>query len=203
MYTLLTMQPLVILGLTSLFSAFCGSYLGGYLKKKGENLATHEDVQRLVEQVSRVTEATKQIEARINRSSRVYERQLVVLQKLYRDMVDAQALFMRMTSAGRMSGEITPVEYVPEVEKAMKEVREDYLNGKLLMPLELVKKCEMFFDVVFEGQRNFAVAHIPNLGSDYSAEYWKKAAEIAHQQVPQILQEIEKAARAIIHGEAS
>lgn len=43
-----------------------GAYLGSYLKRKGENLATHEDVGNLVEQVSAVTTATKKIEATIS-----------------------------------------------------------------------------------------------------------------------------------------
>lgn len=32
------------LALTTLITTFIGSYIGGYLKKKGEKLATHEDV---------------------------------------------------------------------------------------------------------------------------------------------------------------
>ncbi|MBI3478017.1 MAG: hypothetical protein HY010_19970 [Acidobacteria bacterium] len=43
-----------------------GAYLGSYLKKKGENLATHEDIDQLVEQVKAVTTATKQIETKIS-----------------------------------------------------------------------------------------------------------------------------------------
>lgn len=50
-----------------------GAYLGSYLKKKGENLATREDIEGLVEQVSAVTKATKEIEAKI--SSDVWDRQ--------------------------------------------------------------------------------------------------------------------------------
>ena len=42
-----------------------GAYLGAYLKKKGENVATHEDLQMLGEQVKATTEATKRIESRI------------------------------------------------------------------------------------------------------------------------------------------
>jgi hypothetical protein len=54
------------LAFTTLASAFAGSYLAGYLRKKGENLATHEDIHKLVDQVSAVTKATKQIEAKIS-----------------------------------------------------------------------------------------------------------------------------------------
>lgn len=197
------MEQLIILALTSLASAFVGSYLGGYMKKKGENLATHEDVNKLVEQVSKVTEATKLIEARINRSSRVYERQLVILQKLYRDLVDVQGLFMRMTAAGRYENELTPEQYAPLVISAIEKARVDFLNGNLFMPPHVVQQCERFFGAVFEGQRNFAVAHTPLIGPNQRAELWNAAATIAHQQLPQILTEIEKAARDLIHGEAS
>jgi hypothetical protein len=55
------------------FSGGVGAYLGSYLRKKGENLATHEDIDKLVEQVSAVTKATKEIETKI--SSDVWDRQ--------------------------------------------------------------------------------------------------------------------------------
>lgn len=54
-------------------SAGAAAYLGAYLKQKGKNLATSEDIDKLVEQVSAVTEATKKIEADI--STEVWNRQ--------------------------------------------------------------------------------------------------------------------------------
>ena len=59
--------------LTTLVSAFIGSYLASYLKKKGENLATHGDIDKLVDQVRAVTQATKEIEAKV--STEVWDRQ--------------------------------------------------------------------------------------------------------------------------------
>ena len=50
-----------------------GAYLGSYLKKKGENLATHEDIDKLVDQIKAVTQATKEIEAKI--SNEMWDRQ--------------------------------------------------------------------------------------------------------------------------------
>lgn len=67
------MEQLIILALTTLASAFVGSYLAGYLKRKGENLATHEDIGKLTDQVAAVTKTTKEIEANI--SSNVWDRQ--------------------------------------------------------------------------------------------------------------------------------
>jgi hypothetical protein len=51
---------------TTFVTAGCGAYLGSYLKKKGENFATHEDIGKLVEQMKAVTHATKEIEAKIS-----------------------------------------------------------------------------------------------------------------------------------------
>ncbi len=58
---------------TSILGGGVGAYVGSYLKKKGENLATHEDIDKLVNQVAAVTQATKEIEAQI--SNAVWERQ--------------------------------------------------------------------------------------------------------------------------------
>ncbi len=67
------MEIYVIVPLLSLVGAGLGAYLGSYLKRKGENLATHEDIGRLVDQVTAVTQATKEIEAKI--SNEVWDRQ--------------------------------------------------------------------------------------------------------------------------------
>jgi len=65
------MEPLTTL-LTLLAGAF-GGYLAGYMRKKGENLATHEDIGKLTDQVAAVTRTAKEIEAKI--SSDMWDRQ--------------------------------------------------------------------------------------------------------------------------------
>jgi hypothetical protein len=57
--------PLITVAL-SFIGAGAGAYLGGYLRAKGENLATHEDIDWLKEKVSAVTETTKKIETEIS-----------------------------------------------------------------------------------------------------------------------------------------
>lgn len=51
---------------TTALGSGVGAYLGSYLKKKGENLATHEDIDKLIDQVAAVTTTTKKIEANIS-----------------------------------------------------------------------------------------------------------------------------------------
>jgi hypothetical protein len=63
----------LIVGGPALVSGWIGFYLGSYLKKKGENQAIHEDINKLVDQVAAVTQTTKEIEAKI--SSEMWDRQ--------------------------------------------------------------------------------------------------------------------------------
>jgi len=67
------MEHYVIVPLIAFVAGGLGSFLGAYLKKKGENLATREDIDGLVEQVRAVTQAAKEIEAKI--SDQVWDRQ--------------------------------------------------------------------------------------------------------------------------------
>lgn len=59
-------------GLNFIISGF-GAYCGTYLKQKGKRFATHEDVNKLVDQMCAVTKATKEIEAKI--SSEMWDKQ--------------------------------------------------------------------------------------------------------------------------------
>jgi hypothetical protein len=51
--------------LAALASGF-GGYFGAYLKKKGENLATHEDLDKVVKQMEATTKATESIKAEVS-----------------------------------------------------------------------------------------------------------------------------------------
>jgi hypothetical protein len=84
----------------SLVGGWLGAYLGAYLKKKGENLATHEDIDKIVDQMRAVTAATKEIESKID--GKVWDRQrrwelkrdvLFDINKSITEMVNTLTLF--------------------------------------------------------------------------------------------------------------
>jgi hypothetical protein len=81
---------------TTALGSGVGAYLGSYLKKKGENLATHEDIDKLIHQVSAVTDATETIKAQIG--SDLWTRQIVWQQKR-----DAYAKILNVSHALRES----------------------------------------------------------------------------------------------------
>jgi len=66
-------MQIILWALSVIVALFIGGFLKSYLSKKGENLATHEDINRLVEQVRAVTQTTKEIESKI--SGELWDRQ--------------------------------------------------------------------------------------------------------------------------------
>jgi hypothetical protein len=54
------------ISVVSVMSAGIGAFIGAYLKKKGENLATKEDFRELKAQTADLKQATKEIEAKID-----------------------------------------------------------------------------------------------------------------------------------------
>ena len=56
----------LIVAVLSLIGGWFGGFFGAYMKKKGENLATHEDINKVVDQVKAVTQATKTIENKLS-----------------------------------------------------------------------------------------------------------------------------------------
>ena len=81
-----------LVAVMSLIGGWIGSFLGAYLKKKGENLATHEDLENVVEQMKAITLATKTIESSVSDKSWDRQRQW----ELKRD-----AVFSVMQALGR------------------------------------------------------------------------------------------------------
>ena len=92
---------------------------------------------------------------------------------------------------------------MPLVVKAMDSARDELVQGRLLIPPALVQQCDTFFKAVFEGRLDFSLANNPMVDPAQQAKYWNSAATVAHEELPKILQQIDEAARLLIHGERS
>jgi hypothetical protein len=143
----------------------------------------------------------ERVKAFLIRSSRVHERQLDILQNLYRSLYEAQGFFQRMTSSGRFKDEISSEAYGEKVAAAMQSALNELMQGRLLIPSPLAQQCDSFFNAILKGRLTFSFANEPILDPTKRAESWMAAARIAHEEVPKILAQIEQAARAVIHGE--
>jgi len=97
-----------------------GSYIGSYMGKKGENLAVHEDLDKLVKQMEATTQATKAIEARISNEvwdrQRHWEMKRDALVAALQSLENADLALMEMATAfknARENGEQSEAEWKP------------------------------------------------------------------------------------------
>jgi hypothetical protein len=145
----------------------------------------------------------ERVKAFLTRASRVHERQLDILQKLYSHFYDVQGLFQRMTASLRVAGEISPQEYESKVATEMESARDELSKGRLFIPSALAQQCDAFFNAVFQGRLDFSLAHNQMLDAVQRNKFWTSAATVANQEIPKIVQQIDEAARFLIHGERS
>lgn len=70
----MTLMQEITWSLSVIVALFIGGFLKSYMGKKGENLATKEDLQDLVNQVAKVTRAQEEIKQQITGEYRLWER---------------------------------------------------------------------------------------------------------------------------------
>lgn len=93
---------------TFLLGLFASSFLKSYASKKAENLAMHEGIEKLVEQMSAIRQATKEIEAKI--SDDVWNRQR-------QSELKREAVFSVMLALNQANHEMFAVSTVLNVQK--------------------------------------------------------------------------------------
>ncbi len=137
-------QTWVLLALGIVVGAF-GGYLKAYLSQKGQNLATHEDINKLVDQVRAVTTTAKQIEAKI--SDDVWDRQkrwelkrdllIDMVRKAIAMQVALQRLYaVRLTTKDSSDPEnLARLEATHKATAAFNDAVTEYDQGKLVVDL--------------------------------------------------------------------
>ncbi|HVC00262.1 MAG TPA: hypothetical protein VNJ12_13160 [Candidatus Dormibacteraeota bacterium] len=74
MWTIVADVLLTVLSFTAIFSLLVvRSYFSTYGGEKGKNVATHEDMERIIEDLRRATQATEEIKTQL--SAEVWDRQ--------------------------------------------------------------------------------------------------------------------------------
>lgn len=138
----------------------------------------------------------------LTRTSRVHERQIDALMKLYRDLDKAQGFFQRLTSGSRVAGEVSDDEYHRLLQCAVRSAQDTFSECHLLIPSLLAQQCDAFFTTLFSGQCKLQFAHqIVTVSGNERAELFQDARDTAFKQMPALLQQIENDARSLIHGE--
>jgi len=162
------------------------------------------DAERFKSEIKAKADAEiERMKAVFSRASRIHDRQLDVLGKLHRHLYDAQTYFQGMMRTGRRENEADSGAYEKKLAEAIEAALNEFLNGKLLVPPDLVERCEQFFDALYDGRLAADLAREVAFHPKQQNHFSKEAAEVAFKKLPSILRQIYDTGRTIIHGEAT
>jgi len=141
-------------------------------------------------------------EKKLQRQSKVHEIQLDLLSRLYTSLCAVQKYSTLITKSVYFEGENREV-YHSLLQEAWVSAQNAFVDSRLFISEILVAEIGDFFAKASEGQVDFRMAEkLKGLThqSVSCAEYYRRAAEIAHRDMPKILNHIEGEFRNIIHG---
>jgi hypothetical protein len=129
------------------------------------------------------------------------ESQVEMLSRLSQYLCDARDLFQNLVRRVRFQGELSEAEYYSKCVKALASAQETVAKGRLLMTSDLINLCEHFFRKISQGLADFAFAQHPMVtNGSQRAAFLDKAAIIARDEIPAILEQIEELSRSLIHS---
>ena len=136
------------------------------------------------------------------RASHVHERQIDALIKLYGDLYKAQGFFKRLAAGSRFADEMPDDEYRRLLHDAITSANDKVVECRLLIPPELAQQCDEFFKILFGGQIDLNFAHQEVIVDGHQrAKFSDSARNTAFKKIPNLLEQIEKVARSLIHDE--
>lgn len=179
------MEKLIELALFALASGF-GGYFGAYLKKNGENLSTHEDIDKLVTQVSAVRQATDEIKAEISddvwRRQKHWELKKEVLFEAARKLSALEEVLVSLQTLYQVKEKYDSEKFIERTKeefvhwrKAYEEFKEAALLVGIVCGKELSELCDTFSGIARDGASEI-------MREDLSA-YRQRLPELAKQSV--------------------
>lgn len=93
--------------LSAVVTAFVGGFLGAYLKRKGENLATREDYESLLQQVKRTTQETESIKMELAKGSWLHQQSWYLKEKYYSGLLE-NLYKLRLSISDRLNYYVVP-----------------------------------------------------------------------------------------------
>jgi hypothetical protein len=171
------------------------SFIPSYLREKGKNLATREDIARITEEIECVK---SQYAVLLLRQSRIYERQAEILANLYKSLHEVHNYSVLMTQAVSIVG-AAPYEASELFKSALKDAHNEFAIGRLYLPAGVTKLVDAFFQKIDERHLQILLAQSDSTNDQTRDQYWDNAWKISSKEIPPLLQAIEKEARIIIY----
>ena len=129
-YLLMTILPTI--------GGFLGGYLSSYLKKKGENLATKEDISKITKKVEEVkisfSKDLKIFDNKLGKIAKAEDKEIQIILKFIGQIQNFQKIISKFKYKGdflihAQTNEPDNTEYIGKLESEIKILRDNYRNN--------------------------------------------------------------------------
>ena len=208
-----------LIGVVAFFAGLVlREYLPGYLREKGKNLATKEDIAGITREIEAIrnTYATEiervradlRVDAheRETRFARFHDRRLEAIEGLYQRLVAVGAVFYSfLTTTHEEEGW---AEHVRRASETAEEVTLFFAQHKIFFNADISDQFGEISGALNDAWATFTVdlarkveGPIPRTESERRLAAWQRAKDIVSQTLPSLVEEIEVSMRAIVSGD--
>ena len=193
-----TVSLILQITVVSLLALIYKKYLASYLSKKGENLATKEDIAIITDKI----ESVKSVYERRNLKFDYFHRkQAKVLGEIYSLLVDAVDAMYDMTVPIRFSNGKTNQQRMEEANKKVFLLQEFYKRNRIYFNKEIREKFESIIKEMYESYVDYDFSQLESLDRKEKSEHIKSAFGKLEKTALPIYDEIEELFRKILNEE--
>jgi hypothetical protein len=180
------LTDVIILAFGILVGVIAFPYLKGYSTRKGENLATHDDIDKLVDQVKAVTKATEEIKGEISRG--LIDRQRVAEMKrevLFDTMRRVAAVYATInTLQAVLKSQLANQTFAKSVDGMQMKIDK---NNKYFGAASDLEESRLFVEVTCSPQVTEAISKFSALATTIAGKINEGDAEIFNARIKEFL----------------
>ena len=182
--------------------AFVGSYVAAYLREKGKNLATKEDIEDITARVEEVKSDYRKSTYRFQIvASGLLRKRAQVIEEIYHLIVDTEEIFGRFVSLAEWKNDPSKDDLRKEGGRLLYEFLRKYKRNRIYFKEEVCGKLQTFSDSIYKAILPYSFALTAQLAGQDSRDFterWVHANEDFNEKIATARKTIEDEFRRLL-----
>lgn len=183
------------------------SYVAVYLREKGKNLATKEDIGEITRQIEKVKlDSAKELHRFQIASSGLLKKRAEVIEEIYHLVVDTEEMFGRFVDFFEWKNDPSKDELRKEGGRLLYDFLRKYKKNRIYFSEEVCEKLRSFSDSIYKVTIQFSFAITAQNEGEHLKDFtnrWVEANKNFNEQIPKIRKSIEEEFRRLLCVEES
>ena len=179
-----------------------GSYFAVYLREKGKNLATKEDIGKITDEIEKVKLKYAKESHRFQVAySGLLKKRAEVIEEIYHLIVDTEEMFGRFVSLAEWKDDPPKDELRKEGGRFLYDFLRKYKKNRIYFSEEVCDKLHSFSDSIYEVIISFSIALTAQIEGDRLRDFtdqWVKSNEDFKEKIPRARKIIEEEFRRLL-----